>query len=219
MRNTVLGSGLVHVFAVAVMLVVRPPASLIVPGPDVVQVALLDPSATTVAPPPPETPEPKPEPEKIEPVEEEGVKLEPKKPEKKKPAEEKRDEKPPVAAPRALPSAAAGTAGLKGDVAVDAGNFEFTYYLVLVRNKIASNWAPPAGLVTSGRPVRAVVYFRIGRGGQLSAVNLETASGAEFFDRSSLRAVTLSDPLPPLPLGYSGSELGVHFGFEWESPS
>ena len=24
--------------------------------------------------------------------------------------------------------------------------------------------------------------------------------------------------LPPLPLGYAGSELGVHFGFEWESP-
>jgi hypothetical protein len=28
----------------------------------------------------------------------------------------------------------------------------------------------------------------------------------------------LSDPLPPLPLGFPGSELGVHFGFDWEAP-
>jgi UDP-2,3-diacylglucosamine pyrophosphatase LpxH len=39
----------------------------------------------------------------------------------------------------------------------------------------------------------------------------------ECFDRSALRAVTISDPLPPLPDGFGGSELGVHFGFDWET--
>lgn len=218
MRNAVVLSGIVHLALVAALLVVRAPAAMIVPGPDVVQVALLDPSATTIAPPPPEESAPKPEPATIKPVEEEGIKLEPKKQEKKKPADKKPEERPPVTRDVALPSAPAGTAGLKGDVAIDAGNFEFTYYLVLIRNKIASNWSPPAGLATSGRPVRAVVYFRVARGGQVSGLRLESASGAEFFDLSTVRAVTLSDPLPPLPLGFSGSELGVHFGFEWESP-
>ena len=111
-----------------------------------------------------------------------------------------------------------GTAGLRGDVSVEGANFEFTYYLVLIRNKIASNWSPPAGVVTSGNPARAVVYFKVSRGGALSEVRTESASGVEYFDRSALRAVTLSDPLPPLPLGYGGGQLGVHFGFEWESP-
>jgi TonB family protein len=63
-----------------------------------------------------------------------------------------------------------------------------------------------------------VVYFRVGRGGEISAMRLETPSGQEVFDRSTMRAVTLSDPLPPLPLGFSAGELGIHFGFEWESP-
>ena len=218
MRGSVLGSGVVHLVLLVVLLVVRAPVSMIVPGPDVVQVALLDPSAMPApqpAPPPP--PEPR-EQEKIAPVEEEGVKLEPKKPPKPK-AEEKPVEKPRPATPSAaLPSAPAGAAGLKGEVSVDGGDFEFTYYLVLVRNKIASNWAPPAGLATSGNPVRSVVYFKIQRNGNLSAVRMETGSGIEFFDRSTERAVVLSNPLPPLPLGFGGSELGVHFGFEWESP-
>jgi len=117
-----------------------------------------------------------------------------------------------------LPSASVGSAGLKGDVSLDVHDFAFTYYLVLVRNKIAANWEPPAGLATGGRPVRTVVYFRISRGGEVTGVQLESASGLEFFDRSAVRAVTISDPLPHLPLGFDGSDLGVHFGFDWETP-
>jgi hypothetical protein len=49
-------------------------------------------------------------------------------------------------------------------------------------------------------------------------IALESSSGAEFFDRSATRAVTISNPLPPLPLGWTGGDLGVHFGFEYEAP-
>jgi protein TonB len=111
-----------------------------------------------------------------------------------------------------------GPAGLRGEVAVEAGNFEFTYYLLLVRSRVAENWSPPAGLVTRGQPVKAVVYFVIDREGEVTGIRLETASGAEFFDRSALRAVVLSVPLPHLPLGFAGADLGVHFGFEYASP-
>jgi len=78
--------------------------------------------------------------------------------------------------------------------------------------------AEPAGLATGGRRVRAMVYFKIGRRGEVTGVRLEGVSGIEFFDRSALRAVTISDPLPPLPDGFGGGELGVHFGFDWETP-
>jgi outer membrane biosynthesis protein TonB len=107
---------------------------------------------------------------------------------------------------------------LSGEVAVDASNFEFTYYLLLVRNRVSQAWSPPTGLVTRGQPVRAVVYFRIHRDGEVSATRLESVSGVEFFDHSALRSVMLSAPMPPLPLGYAGSELGVHFGFEYVTP-
>jgi len=213
-RGSVFGSGLVHVLVVAVLFIVRRPVSLVVPGPDVIQVALLDPSAAITPPAPVETPEP--EPATVAPVEEEGVKIETPKPTPAKP----RSTPPPKARqnPAAtLPSEQVGPAGLKGDVNVDTGDFEFTYYLVLIRNRIAGNWSPPAGMST-GDKVRAVVYFRVGRSGELSDIRIESASGVEFFDHSALRAVTISDPMPPLPLGFASGELGVHFGFDWEAP-
>ena len=218
MRGSLLGSGLIHAALLVALFYVRTPVSLVVPGPDVVQVALIDPGALIpVAPPATETPPPAPKLDEIKPVEDIGVKLAPDPPRKKKPVKPPEEQPPPEQMP-ALPSASVGSAGLKGDVGLDVHDFAFTYYLVLVRNKIAANWAPPAGLATGGRRVRTVVYFRIARGGEVSGVRLEGASGMEFFDRSALRAVMISDPLPPLPLGFTGGDLGVHFGFDWETP-
>ncbi len=219
MRGTVLGSGLIHAALLVALFYVRTPASLIVPGPESVQVALIDPGALApVVPPVAETPPPAPKLDEIKPVEDIGVKLAPVPPKKKKQPVKPPGETPPPQEMPALPSASVGSAGLRGDVGLDVRDFAFTYYLVLVRNRIAANWAPPAGLATGGRLVRTVVYFRIARGGEVSGVRLEGASGMEFFDRSALRAVMISDPLPPLPLGFTGGELGVHFGFDWETP-
>jgi len=216
-RGALAGSAMVHVAFLAVIFAVRQGEPLIVPGPDVVQVALIEPGAL-----PRGVPSPAPA-EKaamkvpdIQPERAEGVKLvPPKKP--ARPAAPVREEAAPPFSGPSLPYARVGSAGLSGGLAVDARDFEFTYYLMLIRNKVAQNWAPPAGL-ESGRPVRAVVYFRVGRGGGVSAIRLENGSGIEFFDRASLRAVTLSDPLPPLPLGFPGSDLGIHFGFEYSRP-
>ncbi len=108
-----------------------------------------------------------------------------------------------------------GVAGLSGDVAVDAADFEFTYYLIAVRNRISQNWGAPAGIVTQGNKVRCVVYFRIDRLGRVSDVRLEESSGVAFFDQSAQRAVSVSSPLPPLPQGYGEGHLGVHFGFQY----
>jgi outer membrane biosynthesis protein TonB len=216
-RGALAGSATVHVAVLVVLLAVRQGEPLIVPGPDVVQVALVEPGAMSRGE-PAQAPAEKaamkvPD---IQPEIAEGVKLvRPKKP--TKPSEPAREEAAPPGAGPALPYARVGSAGLSGGIAVDAQDFEFTYYLMLIRNKVAQNWAPPAGL-EGGRPVRGVVYFRVGRAGGVSAIRLESGSGSEFFDRASLRAVTLSDPLPPLPLGFPGSDLGIHFGFEYARP-
>lgn len=94
------------------------------------------------------------------------------------------------------------------------GDFRFAYYLAALRNKIGSRWVPPQGM-DSGRPIRAVVYFRIGRDGQVSMTEVETSSGSSFFDQTALRALLSATPLPPLPAGYTDQYLGVHFGFEF----
>ncbi|MGH7729660.1 MAG: TonB C-terminal domain-containing protein [Candidatus Eiseniibacteriota bacterium] len=219
MRGSIVGSGVMHLALLVALFYVRTPVSLVVPGPEAVQVALIDPTARIPAAPPiPETPPPEPKLEEIKPVEDTGVKLAPETPKKKKKAEKAPEESPPPQEVATLPSAAVGSAGLKGDLALDVRDFAFTYYLLLVRNKIAANWEPPAGLATGGRRVRAVVYFRIGRDGEVTGVTMETASGLEFFDRSALRAVMLSNPMPHLPFGFGGGDLGVHFGFDWEAP-
>jgi len=92
------------------------------------------------------------------------------------------------------------------------GDFRFAYYLAALRNKIGSRWVPPQGV--SG-PVKAVLYFRIGRDGQVSMSEVETSSGSSFFDQTALRALLSATPLPPLPEGYTDQYLGVHFGFEF----
>ncbi len=94
------------------------------------------------------------------------------------------------------------------------GDFRWSYYLAAIRTKIGSRWVPPPGL--GGRPVRATVYFRIGRDGQVSVARVEDPSGSSFFDQTAMRALLAATPLPPLPAGYSGEWLGVHFGFEYQ---
>lgn len=115
-------------------------------------------------------------------------------------------------------AASVGAAGLSAEVGVDDANFEFTYYLIALRNKIGQNWSAPAGVSPNGQPARAVVYFHIGRDGKVKDAKVEESSGVAFFDQSALRAVLISDPVPPLPLGYTNPTLGVHFAFEFSGP-
>lgn len=217
MRGSIAGSSVVHLALLAALMAVRTSAPLIVPGPDVIQVALVEAPSTLIAQPVP-APRPELEAPDIAATEEEGIQLEKKpqpKPEPRKEPEPREPERP-ASPTTALPYAPAGSAGLRGQIALDVADFEFTYYLLLVRNRIAASWAAPAGI--AGSTARAVVYFRIRRSGEVTAVRLEQSSSLEFFDRAALRAVTISNPLPPLPLGYAGSELGVHFGFEYTAP-
>src|SRR5262249_34529720 len=161
--------GVVHLLLLGVLFIVRPPATLIVPGPDVVQVSLLDtPSKPVITPPTAPAPPPKQEPAVVAPSEDTGIKLQPppKQKPKVKPKQEPQRQRQPSVAPPALPYASVGPSGLKGAISLDS-NFEFTYYLTLVRNRIAQAWSPPAGLTSGGQPVHAVAYFRIGRDGSV----------------------------------------------------
>jgi TonB family protein len=216
-RNALLGSSAVHVALALGLLVMRPSREILVPGPDVVQVGLID-AATAPSPPAPAI---RSAPEAVTPAEDQGIRIE--KPKEKAKPHPERQEKPKAAEPVPAPTAPASAAsivlpyasvggGMRGQVAVDESNFEFAYYLQQLRTMIARNWTP-----TSGMPAgtRVEIYFRIARDGTLTSPRVEVSSGNAYFDQSAQRAVIITNHLPPLPLGYSGSDLGVHFGFEY----
>lgn len=218
MKQSIVLSSVVHVGLAATLFATRPPSSLMLAGPDAVQVALVDASQVNVAP--AATP-PQSEPAPVRSAEDDGVRIEKPKPDDPEPAPAR--ETPPQPAKPAdkraqapqtvLPSAAIG-AGMSGSVAAE-GNFEFSYYLQQVRVRVGGNWTTPAG-ATSGQ--RAEVYFRITRDGSVRDVRLLKSSGNPWFDQAATRAVTIAAPLPPLPMGYGAGVLGITYGFEYTGP-
>lgn len=218
MRSELIASGVVHVLAVGALFVgVHSSRSVVLPGTDVVQVALIG-----AAPEPAPTPAPR-APEPVTPDDETGVRLDktpkhavppsPKPVTLRRPNATKDVAAPPAPAHTTLASEAIG-GGMRGDVVVD-GDFTFGFYLQRIRSLIAANWTPPAGNTTG---TRVELYFRIARDGTLSSPSIETASGNTYFDQTALRAVIVTAKLPPLPQGYDGSDLGVHLGFEYSGP-
>jgi len=169
-----------------------------------------------------ETPAPKVEPEK-EP-EKPKMTYKPKTTTTTRKAEPPKAETKPKEEPRKEPEkaqekpGASGTtaAGAKSSVRVDDENFKFAYYLEIVRETISYNWSPPP-VSGSDKGAMTTVYFKIARDGRVSGVKVEEESNFDLFDRSAVRAVNVSSPLPPLPAGFSGRWLGVHFEFEQTS--
>ncbi len=108
---------------------------------------------------------------------------------------------------------AGGPGGGGGSGYLDATDFEYGWYIARISSILPSNWARPMAQELR-QPLRAVVHFIIRRDGTLTDIELEQPSGDAALDRSALRAVQDSNPLPPLPYQYGKDSLGVHFYFE-----
>jgi len=85
-------------------------------------------------------------------------------------------------------------------------DFHFSYYVERMLALIESRWYKPA--VAPG--TRALIRFRILRGGRVENIELEESSGNPSFDRAALRSLYATNPLPPLPPAYSKPSLTVH---------
>src|SRR5262245_54261963 len=117
MRGSIVGSGVIHLLILVALFYARAPISLVVPGPETVQVALVDPGTLAPTPPPPAVePPPQPKVESVKPEEDTGVKLAPEPPKKKKKPEPPREEPPPPQQLPTLPAEKLGSAGLRGDL-------------------------------------------------------------------------------------------------------
>lgn len=100
-----------------------------------------------------------------------------------------------------------GTTAFGSEVGgLDNPDFTYAYYLDRLLSLIDAQWQRPA----MGSGVKAVIFFRIGRDGSMSDLQVEQSSGYNSFDLAALRAVQNAAPFPPLPRAYKHQDLGVH---------
>lgn len=105
--------------------------------------------------------------------------------------------------------------GYHGSLSLDNVNFPFTYYLILIRDKISEHWDPNFDPLPLGGGQGVVIAFKIQKDGNISEPFIEKTSGAAYLDQSALRAVLSAVPFPPLPKEFAEDYLGIHFGFEY----
>jgi TonB family protein len=120
--------------------------------------------------------------------------------------------------PRA--SGGGGGEGLKGNP--DANNnrgpsntgaqadVDFGPYMADLQRRIKRAWFPPKG----NESKRVVVIFKVHRGGELSNLRLEHASGVAIADNAALKAVENAAPFRPLPAGAS-DDVDIQFTFDY----
>lgn len=91
----------------------------------------------------------------------------------------------------------------------------YGWYVQAITRRISQNWLQ--SLVDSGIRTAPRVYlsFVIGREGTVSGAEVKQSSGIPSLDRSALRAILASNPLPALPGDFRGSSITVSFYFEY----
>jgi periplasmic protein TonB len=110
------------------------------------------------------------------------------------------------------------TAAGTGGVAMGDGNsfgLRYAWYVAAMRNRISGNWLMNTVSPNIQTAPRTNMTFAINRDGSISDVQITRSSGIPEVDRSALRAVLASTPLPPLPADYRGGSVNVMFYFDF----
>ncbi len=110
-------------------------------------------------------------------------------------------------------STGAGDAGIRfGDAAFGD---KYSAYVNAITRAISNNWLKSMVDARIQKAPRVYLTFDIARDGKISNVSVQQSSGIPSLDRTALRAVLVSDPLPPLPADYRGGNVNVIFYFEY----
>ncbi|MGH1363301.1 MAG: energy transducer TonB [Calditrichia bacterium] len=131
-------------------------------------------------------------------------------PKKTAPTPKKQAAKPKAKPQNQQSAPAAAAAPAANSLSLDAQDFPFPEYLLLMQYRVERQWNPPRAAL-AGKS--ALIYFRLERNGKVAEAKVERSSGNFAFDQAALRAVYSADPLPALPEESSLNTLGVHFEF------
>ena len=130
--------------------------------------------------------------------------------------------------PNAIPAGLSGaptmnytqvvTSGGPGAVSMGEGNSfgqRYAWYVASMRSRISANWLLATVSPNIVSAPRTYLTFEILRDGTVTNVQITQSSGIPEVDRSALRAILASNPLPALPADYSGSSVNVEFYFDF----
>jgi TonB family protein len=94
---------------------------------------------------------------------------------------------------------------------LDVADFCCPDYLVLMMDKIKSNWNQQVEL-----PGTVLIKFTIQRDGRLTETTVERSSGALSLDQNAQRAVMVTRQLTALPAAFPNPTLTVHLNFQYQ---
>ncbi len=92
-------------------------------------------------------------------------------------------------------------------------DFKFKAYYRSIRERISSEWALPVELIGKKQDYTTIIGIKIDRDGNILHTEIEESSGNIVFDRSVLKAIEKSNPLPPLPEEFADKVLDIGFRF------
>ncbi len=101
----------------------------------------------------------------------------------------------------------------EGSGLFDTKGFPLGEYATAVIERVKSNWLIPSNLRNSRG--RTTVVFFIGKDGRYTGAQIIKSSGNTSLDLAALNAVLTSNPFPPLPQGFPGSQVGAKFVFAY----
>jgi colicin import membrane protein len=87
-------------------------------------------------------------------------------------------------------------------------------YQAEIQYQIQKNWAFSQQLAGNSTELEAVLAIKILRDGEIQDIWFDKHSGNEYLDESAYKALVKSNPLPPLPIEYTGAfyKIGLIFG-------
>jgi TonB family protein len=101
----------------------------------------------------------------------------------------------------------------------DPQGVDFRPYMIRVLTIVKRNWFAVIPESTKyGRRGRTVIQFSIARDGKIPKLVIAGPSGTEALDRAAVAGISASNPLPPLPPEYKGSEIRLQFAFSYNMP-
>lgn len=103
----------------------------------------------------------------------------------------------------------------------DPQGADFRAYLASVLAIVRANWRQviPESVHMGTLRGRTVVEFIISRDGSIPKLVTADSSGSDALDRAAVAGLSMSNPLPPLPVDFKGGQVRLAFTFSYNMPS
>jgi TonB family protein len=109
-----------------------------------------------------------------------------------------------------------GKLGSAVELLSDPMGADFWPYLVKVLSAVRRNWfAVIPESARFGRAGRTTIQFAINKDGSVPKLVIAAPSGTEALDRAAVAGISASNPFPPLPPEYRGSQVRLQFVFKY----